>query len=100
MKVHTLPVFLLLVSLAFGYQQYCRCECNEKSVVQPIERCGLCTKPFCMDHDPKLCDEDASEDILISCYQIESTKDSIVVYLFIIIVCGLVANGLYRLIYN
>lgn len=92
---------LWLVAAAAAYQQYCKCQCNEVSIVQPIDRCGNCTKQFCLSQD--ICSSltaTASPNgppeppvIIINCFQTESFKDSLIVYGFVLLVVGLLVYG-------
>lgn len=99
-----LGILFLFATLCLGYKQYCRCECNLKHMITEIEKCGLCTKEFCLLRDPNLCvvDNDENEggsksDIVISCFQIESFKEKVVIYLFVAVVFGMVGNAMYKL---
>lgn len=95
-----------LVASAAAYQQYCKCLCNEVSIVQPIDRCGNCTKQFCLSQD--ICAQPSNPPntlpdgtpatpdppiILINCFQTESFKDSLVVYGFVLLLVGLLVYG-------
>ncbi|KAK6463549.1 hypothetical protein DFJ63DRAFT_329299 [Scheffersomyces coipomensis] len=109
-------VFLcFIVPYIAAYQQYCKCECNSNSIITAIEKCGLCTKDFCLEQDSKICaskddggkvsvigdyeDDERSEvenNIIISCFQTESTKDAFIIYLFLAIIVGLLGYSLYK----
>ncbi|KGQ89398.1 hypothetical protein MG5_02263 [Candida albicans P57072] len=87
-------LYTLVLPLASSYQLYCKCECNVKTIINPIDKCKLCTEEYCLSKDKDLCasteeDPDKSSAIIISCFQIESFKESFVIYSFISIVVGL-----------
>lgn len=101
MKLTNKSTFIVILSLltiflqpVYTYQLYCKCECNAKTIINPIDKCKLCTEEYCLSQDEKLCDsEDTTDDksgsIIISCFQVESFKESLVIYLFLTIVIGL-----------
>lgn len=83
---------LLCLSVASAYQQYCKCSCNGQLLIQEIDKCGLCTKEWCIEQKKDLC-SDEEENILISCFQVESLKEKVVVFLFLIAVVGLLVRS-------
>ena len=107
MKFRQLTFYLVFAcSIAQAFQLYCKCQCNEKTIINTIDECKSCTKEYCLLKDSKLCevelkekinanDVEADQDIIISCYQIESLKDELIIYSFIITVLGLLAWILY-----
>lgn len=98
MRFQFLILLLGITSITSAYQQYCRCQCNTQHLVRPIDKCGLCTKEFCLEEDPKLCaytqtgakekpdDVPGQSSIIISCYQLESRKERAIIYLFVLVV--------------
>ncbi|ODV82239.1 uncharacterized protein CANTADRAFT_44448 [Suhomyces tanzawaensis NRRL Y-17324] len=93
-----------LIVLVGAYQHYCWCKCNTKSLVRAIDKCGTCTKEFCLEEDMSLCeieDPDGSKmarrelSIILQCFQVESFKETVIVYLFIAAVGSLLAYVLY-----
>ncbi|RLV93012.1 hypothetical protein JA1_002822 [Spathaspora sp. JA1] len=109
MKVSILLLFTLPIQITTAYQLYCRCDCNQNSIINPIEKCGLCTKEYCLNQDKNLCvvkddkhknkydsSEKEKENIIISCFQVESFKDSLIIYSFIFTVLGLLAYAGYK----
>lgn len=89
--------FVLLLSVAAAHQQYCKCECNGQLLVKNIDKCGLCTKQWCLEQNKNLClDQVDADNILISCFQIESAKEKVVVLLFVVAVVGLLVGGYWR----
>lgn len=104
MNLPTKIAFWSLVASATAYQQYCKCLCNEVSIIQPVDRCGNCTKQFCLSQDicslpsntPTNTSPNGSPDpptILINCFQTESFKDSLIVYGFVLLLVGLLVYG-------
>lgn len=97
MKLLAKLVVLSLVASSAAYQQYCKCLCNDVSIVQPIDRCGNCTKQFCLSQD--ICSSQPTNTspndsleppiIIINCFQTESFKDSLIVYGFVLLIVGL-----------
>lgn len=97
---------LTLLATCNAFQQYCRCSCNDKSIVTKVDRCGLCTKDFCLGLDKALCEKKEDEkgipdptegQVIMYCFQIESYKDSLVIYLFTTLVLGLLGYALFRM---
>lgn len=92
-------LLLGIVFTAAAYQQYCKCLCNDNSIVQPIDRCGNCTKKFCLSQDicaakhAESTDQAEPPDILINCFQTESLKDLVIVYGFLVVLVSLVIYG-------
>ncbi|KAK6199477.1 uncharacterized protein RJT21DRAFT_133243 [Scheffersomyces amazonensis] len=104
---------LIWASVVVAYQQFCKCECNSKFVIKPIDKCGSCTKDFCLEVDSTICsiegNNDGSEEdvrseveknIIISCYQIESPKDALIIYLFAGLVVSLFVISVYQTYFN
>lgn len=90
-------VFLLYLGVVAANQQYCKCECNGKQLVEKIQKCGLCTTEWCLQKNKNLCsNEELSGNILISCFQIESSKEKFVVCAFVLAVVGLLAGGYWK----
>lgn len=87
----TVPL-LLCFTFACAFQQYCKCQCNENLLIEKIDKCGMCTKEWCSQQNPDLCG-DEQEKILISCFQIESMKEMIVIYSFVVAVLGLLIRS-------
>ncbi|EGW32879.1 uncharacterized protein SPAPADRAFT_136251 [Spathaspora passalidarum NRRL Y-27907] len=113
MKVSSLLVFTFILNICCGYQLYCRCDCNQNSIIKEIEKCGLCTREFCLSQDENLCvvavnnndenknskhenSEKEKENIIISCFQVESFKDSMIIYSFIFTILGLLLYAGYK----
>ncbi|KAI5965176.1 uncharacterized protein KGF55_001396 [Candida pseudojiufengensis] len=118
-----LIIFISTLISVNSYQLYCKCQCNgAKAIITKVDKCGECTKEYCLSEQPKLCEiennmndenkeeEDAgddnssgkitkpketSEDIIISCYQVESLKDGIIVYSFFGIILALMIRLFY-----
>lgn len=88
---------LMLATFSNSYQLYCKCQCdNSKTIINTVDKCKECTREFCLEKDPKLCellDDDSkhpskpitNDNIIISCYQVESTKDALIVYSFLFV---------------
>lgn len=83
---------LCCLSVAVCFQQYCKCQCNDQVLVDKVDKCGLCTKEWCLEQKNDLC-EDAAESIIISCFQVESVKEKVVVCLFLVAVAGLLVRS-------
>lgn len=85
---------VLWLSLTFAHKQYCKCQCNEQLLIREIEKCGMCTKEWCIEQKLDLCAE-GDENILISCFQVESLKEKVVVCLFLAAVLGLLGKSFF-----
>lgn len=91
-----LVVLAFCLTLASCYQQYCKCQCGTELSVTPIDKCGLCTKEWCLEKNAKLCPaETVPDDILISCFQVESAKEKVIVGFFVFCVVGLLLRSLF-----
>lgn len=88
-----LLLLVLLLPWTNAYQQYCKCQCSAEDLIVPIKACALCTKDVCLASSKDFCKD---EEIKLSCYQVESVKDQMVVYGFIGLVGGLVMYAVYR----
>lgn len=93
-----LAVLLALLPLTVAYQQFCRCEYNEETQIHDVDQCNLCTTQFCLDRFGATFNE-TTDTLVIGCFQIESLKESVVIYLFILLVLGLLAVGYYKSFY-
>lgn len=60
--------------------------------MEKVDKCGLCTKEWCLEQKSDLC-KDAAERIVISCFQVESVKEKVVVCLFLVAVAGLLVRS-------
>ncbi|PVH21572.1 hypothetical protein CXQ85_000554 [Candidozyma haemuli] len=82
---------LALAALTSANQQYCKCVCSGNSVVGKIDKCGLCNSSWCLEQNDKLCQEsdEGEENILITCFQIESSKEKFIIVAFVFSVLGL-----------
>lgn len=52
---------------------------------------------LCKVEDKSSREGESKADIIISCFQIESLKETLVVYLFVAVVLALLGHGLYNL---
>lgn len=110
MKISNCIVLLVVAAFSDSYQLYCKCQCdNSKTIINKVDKCKQCTREFCLEKDPELCEVlldstgDSSrpnkpitnDNIIISCYQVESTKDAFIVYLFLLVILGLMLRILY-----
>lgn len=90
-------VVLALIAVASANQQYCKCVCSGNTVVGKIDKCVMCNSSWCLEKNDKLCEEKEEEEkIVISCFQIESTKEKVIIVLFVLGVLGLLAAGCWR----
>ncbi|KTW28604.1 uncharacterized protein T551_02454 [Pneumocystis jirovecii RU7] len=97
-------IFILILSLISdigAIYSYCKCTCFGNSVILRLndpttknKPCQDCTKKYCLEQNLPICknaqQKDPEElikstDITTVCFQRESVKDMIMVYLFIII---------------
>lgn len=54
--------------------------------------CADCTKKFCLSYNLPICQgADEEEDVFTTCFQRDSTKDQVVIYLLILATVGLLA---------
>lgn len=60
--------------------------------MEKIDKCGLCTKEWCLEQKSDLC-VDVEQDIIISCFQVESLKEKVVVCLFLVGVAALLVRS-------
>lgn len=110
MRVANCMIFLTVACLAHTYQLYCKCQCdNSKTIINKVDKCKQCTRKFCLEKDPNLCEVEpdkegdsnrpnkpiTNDNIIISCYQVESTKDTLIVYTFLLVILGLMLKILY-----
>lgn len=84
-----LAVFLL-VAPAAAYTQYCKCDCTKGAVVGVVDKCLNCTLATCQE----ACGEKV--EMAVTCFQRESLKEQVVVYMFLAAVVGLVGMGMAR----
>lgn len=91
MRTSWLWTITLIVTVVTAHQQFCKCLCGENQVIKAIEKCGLCNEEWCLQQNNQLCPLESNEDILISCFQIESTKELWIVMLYVIGVGVLIA---------
>ncbi|QWW24733.1 hypothetical protein CA7LBN_003590 [Candidozyma auris] len=91
-----LMALLALAAIAYANQQYCKCECSGNSVLGKIDRCGLCNSSWCLQQNDKLCEDEEAEDIMISCFQIESSKEKFIIVVFVLSVLALLRNAAHR----
>ncbi|KAM9922850.1 hypothetical protein OXX80_000529 [Metschnikowia pulcherrima] len=91
MKILTL---LSLFTFALGFQHYCKCQCNEQSLVEKIDQCDQCTKEWCLQQNASLClPEKTTDSMIISCFQNESRKEQAIVYAFILAIVVLLGKS-------
>lgn len=78
-------VILFWCTAVLGFQQFCKCQCNEKLLVEKIDQCGQCTKEWCLLQNADLClPEETTDSMIISCVQNESRKEQAIVFTFIL----------------
>ncbi|PVH16084.1 uncharacterized protein CXQ87_003948 [Candidozyma duobushaemuli] len=78
-------VLVALIAVAAANQQYCKCVCSGNTVVGKIDKCVMCNSSWCLEKNDKLCEEKEDEEkIVISCFQIESTKEKVIIVLFVL----------------
>lgn len=77
-----------------GYQQYCKCQCSTNSLVAKIDKCIECTAQWCLQQKSDLCPGDNTNNMLVSCFQLQSIKEKFLVVGFIIAVALLVCRSL------
>lgn len=51
--------------------------------------CADCTKQFCLDYNLLICEKATEADVFTTCFQRDSTKDELVVFIFIFATVGL-----------
>lgn len=85
-----------MVAVAAAHQQFCKCQCGENEVIEKIDKCGLCNKEWCLQQNSEICPKETKQDILISCFQIESAKEKWIISLFVVAVLVLVVSGFRR----
>ncbi|KAI5303004.1 hypothetical protein KEM56_000129 [Ascosphaera pollenicola] len=104
-------VFVLLalacaVSAATSPQSFCKCTCFSNSSIIELDHfkssnpnsgynpsnpdsnisCNDCTRKFCLEYAQPACEGAKEEDITTECFQRDSNKDKVIVYLFIVTV--------------
>ncbi|KAF2725069.1 hypothetical protein K431DRAFT_291246 [Polychaeton citri CBS 116435] len=112
-----LLLFLAFLStaLAASPTSFCKCTCFTNSTIIPLDSerssetvadpeprdilwsrdssarltCNDCNKQFCLDYDLSICKEAKEEDVFTTCFQRDSTKDELIVFLFIFTTVGL-----------
>ena len=96
---------------------FCKCTCKTNSTIIPLDRdpttdtsedgkapttisintpnpahhktCADCTKAFCLSYNLAICKDVADDDVFTTCFQRDSTKDELVVFIFIFATLGL-----------
>ena len=58
--------------------------------------CADCTKQFCLDYNLPICEKATEEDVFTTCFQRDSTKDELVVFIFIFATVGLLVWALVK----
>lgn len=58
--------------------------------------CADCTKQFCLDYNLPICEKAKEDDVFTTCFQRDSTKDELVVFIFIFATVGLLAWALVK----
>lgn len=51
--------------------------------------CADCTKSFCLDYNLPICEKAGDDDVFTTCFQRDSAKDELVVFIFIFATVGL-----------
>ncbi|KAG0047873.1 hypothetical protein BGZ83_007138 [Gryganskiella cystojenkinii] len=96
---------LLQPTFAANPISFCKCVCGQKYQIQALPKdnqhpifggsskaCGACTKQFCLDYVPDLCQgvgTGEGDELITSCFERDSYKDQFIVYLFLTITFGL-----------
>ncbi|KAJ1955333.1 hypothetical protein IWQ62_005554 [Dispira parvispora] len=82
---------------------FCKCLCGQNVTIIPIspvpekDSCTKCTKAFCFKLEPTLCEgAGTGETVSVSCFQRDSYKDEVVVWLFLLITVGLLLAALVK----
>lgn len=88
-------VSVLAIIPAIAASKYCRCEYNEQLAIHAIKQCNLCTTQFCLDDFGANYNE-TTDALSVTCFQMESAKEAIIIYLFTVLVLGLLTFGLYK----
>ena len=88
---------------------FCKCICNTNSTIIALNpsttspafaarqsfskhhslTCADCTRSFCASYNLPICKDVADEQIFTSCFQRDSLKDELVIYLFLTVTTGL-----------
>lgn len=87
---------LALLTLVQGFQQYCKCECTNETVdakVLTVDSCNQCTQTLCLGKEQEYC---TPVNLKLTCYQIESVKDMMIIYVFTIGVIILLGYSVLR----
>ncbi|GAO50883.1 hypothetical protein SAICODRAFT_30028 [Saitoella complicata NRRL Y-17804] len=102
----TLLLFYLPIASAISAQlsyssasritSFCKCICNSNSTIIPLlhpsnpsNPCNDCNRQFCLNYQLPFCTDVEAEAITTKCFQRDSLKDKLVVYLFIFVTSGL-----------
>lgn len=93
---------------------FCKCTCFTNSTIIPLNdppttsskpkprdpastpkshrrTCNDCNKQFCLDYHLPICQGAKDEDVFTTCFQRDSTKDELVVFIFVFATGGLLA---------
>ncbi|KAK9380245.1 uncharacterized protein V2V93DRAFT_372026 [Kockiozyma suomiensis] len=93
-------LLLCVTSPVSAGSAYCKCTCFSNSTLvrmaDETQGCLDCTRSFCLENNLPVCKDAEDVDVSATCYQRDSAKDEIVVILFIVVACGLIANALIR----
>jgi hypothetical protein len=90
---------------------FCKCVCDNNSTIIALNApstttstpalhvfprasshklsCADCTRNFCLSNNLPICKDVAEDQIFTSCFQRDSLKDELVIYLFLIVTTGL-----------
>ncbi|KAK4553630.1 hypothetical protein LTR86_009426 [Recurvomyces mirabilis] len=104
---------LLSLALAASPTSFCKCTCFSNSTIIPLDdtrtgskskpapstdderaalrgrTCNDCNKQFCLEYHLPICQGATEEDVFTTCFQRDSTKDQLVVFIFIFATGGL-----------
>ncbi|ODQ57820.1 hypothetical protein WICANDRAFT_35018 [Wickerhamomyces anomalus NRRL Y-366-8] len=96
MRSFKLVFWLSFLGLAIAYEQFCRCQCDSKYKIIPLQDqgCNTCTKNYCLSLNLEECKDFTEDEVLTTCFQRESTKDQLIVYTFILVTFGLLSYAI------
>ncbi|KAK9700467.1 hypothetical protein K7432_012184 [Basidiobolus ranarum] len=80
---------------------FCKCVCGTNVTIvelkeTPNKPCQECTKAFCLTRDANFCSGAGDSGLLATCFQRDSYKDQVVIYIFLIVTGGLLVAALLK----
>lgn len=71
MRFFKLVFWLSFLGLAIAYEQFCRCQCDSKYKIIPLQDkgCNTCTKNYCLSLNLEECKDFTEDEVLTTCFR-------------------------------